>query len=601
MDMHRSLSGALLAALLTVLAPVTSFAGADGSLDHARELIDRDDAAGAVQVLEDRLSRCPSAERPIVIDLLRKAYETAARQADAAGRGQEADDYRDNLEILNRKPLAKPAAPAIDVAVRRTSAALEEPRSEPPPAKPASLIPLPASDHGSPGSHPQASPDETPVAPKSPKAAVAPHPQVAAGPNGQSAQSRLGSADSAFKAGRFEDAGRIYAALARSRQLPASYVEKWAYCRCFVVTNRINARPKTAQEWAEIKAEIASIQTLSPKFWTAEYLRNKVEEISSRKQTARLKKIVVRGAAPEERSPVVLPATERAEVRPTKDRDPIVLADNAPLPAAPPAADPAPKKFGNWLVMETKNFRILHADQGLAEKTARAAELAREQQFKRWMGASPSETWSPRCDIYLYPTGKIFSQMTGQPEESPGFSTMGMNGGRIIARRVNLRADHVNLVAAILPHEVTHVVLADLFPQQQIPRWADEGMAVLSEPSSEQRTRAADLDEPLSSGELFKVQDLMVMDYPDGKHWALYYAQSVSLTRFLVEQGTPVQFVEFVQGSQRRDHQSELRRIYKIDGFEDLQKRWVSYARTKSSATGTLAKEPAKDSGTVRR
>ena len=88
--------------------------------------------------------------------------------------------------------------------------------------------------------------------------------------------------------------------------------------------------------------------------------------------------------------------------------------------------------------------------------------------------------------------------MTGQPEDSPGFSTMGMNGGRIIARRVNLRADHPTLLPAVLPHEITHVILADLFPTQQIPRWADEGMAVLSEPADEQQRRAADLDEPLA-------------------------------------------------------------------------------------------------------
>ena len=53
--------------------------------------------------------------------------------------------------------------------------------------------------------------------------------------------------------------------------------------------------------------------------------------------------------------------------------------------------------------------------------------------------------------------------MTGQPEDSPGFSTMGLNAGKVVARRVNLRADHPNLVPAIVPHEVTHVVLADLW------------------------------------------------------------------------------------------------------------------------------------------
>ena len=80
------------------------------------------------------------------------------------------------------------------------------------------------------------------------------------------------------------------------------------------------------------------------------------------------------------------------------------------------------------------------------------------------------------------------------PRDSPGFSTMVSNGNRVTAPHTDLRADHPQLLTAILPHEVTHVVLADLFTVQQIPRWADEGIAVLAEPRAEQqppRGRAA--------------------------------------------------------------------------------------------------------------
>ena len=110
-----------------------------------------------------------------------------------------------------------------------------------------------------------------------------------------------------------------------------------------------------------------------------------------------------------------------------------------------------------------------------------------------------------------------------------------------------MRADHPQVLTAILPHEVTHVVLADLFTTQQIPRWADEGIAVLAEPRAEQQVRAAELQEPLEAGRIFDLSKLMAMDYPAAKDWSLYYAQSVSLTRFLVEQGPPEQFVQFVQ------------------------------------------------------
>jgi hypothetical protein len=148
-----------------------------------------------------------------------------------------------------------------------------------------------------------------------------------------------------------------------------------------------------------------------------------------------------------------------------------------------------------------------------------------------------------------------------------------------------LRADQPRLVEAVLPHEVTHVVVADLFAAQQIPRWADEGIAVLAEPESEQKLRAADLQESLASGQVFELQQLMSTDTPKAKDWSLYYAQSVSITRFLVEQGTPAQLIQFVRETGRKGAEAALRDVYRIGGFEELQKQWQSYAHQQLAST----------------
>ncbi len=219
----------------------------------------------------------------------------------------------------------------------------------------------------------------------------------------------------------------------------------------------------------------------------------------------------------------------------------------------------------------------------------------RLEQTKHWAGQAPRNAWQPACEIYLYPTAAQYAQMTGQPEDSPGFSTMGMNAGRIISRRVNLRADHPGLVEAVLPHEVTHVILADFFTMQQIPRWADEGLAVLSEPVDEQQRRAADLINPLAANRLFPVETLMSMDYPDNRYWGLYYAQSVSLTRFLTEQGTPAQMLQFLQTAQREGYETALRRIYKIDGYADLQDRWLAFARSRTETRTAVGRPDGPD------
>jgi hypothetical protein len=94
------------------------------------------------------------------------------------------------------------------------------------------------------------------------------------------------------------------------------------------------------------------------------------------------------------------------------------------------------------------------------------------------------------------------------------------------------------------------------------------------------------------------------MDYPDGRFWSLYYAQSVSLTRFLVGQGSPEQFVEFVRSSQRGGIESELKRVYRIEGFADLQRRWLEQVKTQpaiAAATPPTPEPPSAEPATARR
>jgi len=141
--------------------------------------------------------------------------------------------------------------------------------------------------------------------------------------------------------------------------------------------------------------------------------------------------------------------------------------------------------------------------------------------------------------------------------------------------------DEMEKILAVWPHKT----------------YPDEGMAVLSEPTGEQALRASDLVKPLDGGKIFSVQQLMVMDYPEGQYWPLYYAQSISLTRFLVEQGTPTRFVEFVRDSQAHGPEPALLRHYQIKGFADLQSRWLAFART-STASAVQTAEAAEPSAT---
>ena len=127
--MQRPSPKAMMAAFLLTAAAVAARAGEDGR--------------AAVAALEAALPDAPPGRRPELLADLRRAYDLAARQADADGRAREARGYRDNLEILNRKaasaasePVAKPdPRPSLELD---PPPALPEPAPVPPPeTKPA--------------------------------------------------------------------------------------------------------------------------------------------------------------------------------------------------------------------------------------------------------------------------------------------------------------------------------------------------------------------------------------------------------------------------------------------------------------------------------
>ena len=567
----------------------------------ARVALTEQHPAVAIKLLESVLSDrnlASKADKQAVLGLLRQSYEAAADQAEAAGRPVDAESLRENARILKRKATPPAATSAPQAASQPATVRVRPTTPEPAVAAPVVVSPpvtatppdgppaLPESATPMATTRDTAGPVE--VAPREhvalasttepdrlPEPAVAPAPASAPPePPSEPAGPGLAEADAAFRAKNYAEAGRIYESLAQAQQLPTDRREHWAYCRSSAVARRIAAAPKTEAEWVRIDAEIAQIRALAPDNWLGEYLRNKASARPSARKTPRTGATVIRAASPEE---APAPRSNRVARPASTPRSFTEVADVPPGASSSPS--PSGQPVGRWRVRESTNFRVFHANPDLAEQVVQVAESVRRDQTKRWSGSLPPTPWQPRCEIYLYPSAAQYAQMTGQPADSPGFSTMGMNEGQIISRRVNLRTDHEGLLAAVLPHEVTHVILADFFTEQQIPRWADEGMAVLTEPVGEQKRRASDLVEPLGQNLLFPIETLMKMDYPDNRYWSLYYAQSVSLTRFLVEQGTPAQLVQFLQGAQSKGFEAELRRIYQIDGFADLQARWVVYAR----------------------
>ncbi len=351
----------------------------------------------------------PAPARGELIEELRRAYHEAIRQADADQKPREAASYRENLAILDHA--SHPAATAT------------------PPSPPADMPSPPQALAGTPTPAPPAAPDEpkpelvaplTVAATPTPQdAAVKPislpqaAPEPAAAPT-PTPKMDLETGDAAFRAKRFDEAGRIYATLARAGTLPAVRRDAWAYCRMVAVIDRLNAQNQTGADWEAIRAEVDQIRRLNPGNWYAEYLRNLVAERAAQTRppagngNGNGNRVVLRGGSPDDgavrsrRRQFIAPATV-----------PVSAPANGPVrPAGTPAS--------SWQVWETPNFRVYHANLALAQRVGQIAETTRTEQTRRWGSPAQGQTWSPRCELYLYPTAAVFHERTGQPPEAPG-------------------------------------------------------------------------------------------------------------------------------------------------------------------------------------
>jgi hypothetical protein len=233
---------------------------------------------------------------------------------------------------------------------------------------------------------------------------------------------------------------------------------------------------------------------------------------------------------------------------------------------------------GGWRVTETENFRIVHKDVALAEEVAVIAETARRQAHELWFAAEPLQQWTPKCDLVLYPTAQEFAQQTNQMPNSPAFTQCDVHNGWVASRRIELRTDEPNMKNGILPHEIAHAVFAGQFAGRSPPKWADEGMAVMTEPEDIQNRHLVGLVQARSGGRGMGCDRLLPMQsYPPQVQE--FYAHSVGVCRMLVERhGGRERLVQFVRTAvETNDYEGALFRIYQIRGLKDLETRFQQF------------------------
>jgi len=351
----------------------------------------------------------------------------------------------------------------------------------------------------------------------------------------------LAHADEEFVQKRYAAAKQLYEQAYQSdaKVMTDDGRSRWAYCQLQLVVDLINRYPGQACDWTRLESDVKTAVTAAPHLAkTGEMI---LGELAKR-----------RGAAP-------------SVVRATM---PVVAVKHKP------------RGDHGWLVAETTNFRILHNQAPeYAESVAQAAEFTRAQMSRKWFGKEGGD-WSPPCDIYLHANAADYGQHTGQNAASPGHSRIDLDpsAGRVVVRQVHLRCDNPALLDSVLPHETTHVVLAGQFGNSRhVPRWIDEGVAVLTEPADKVQQHRANLVKALQSKKLIPLSELLQMDnYPAPAQIATFYGQSVALVDFLTKQKGPVVLMQFARDALQGGYEPALRKHYGYQTIGELQDRFTA-------------------------
>ncbi|MBS0209692.1 MAG: hypothetical protein JSS27_12150 [Planctomycetes bacterium] len=255
-----------------------------------------------------------------------------------------------------------------------------------------------------------------------------------------------------------------------------------------------------------------------------------------------------------------------------------------------------------WQFLETENFKLCaRATADEVRQLAHSCEELRKHLDTKWLGTTVEqqaerERWTPRCLVYVHPTAASYLREVGPGQQTAGSSLVEFDKGQLITRRIDLRADHPEGYQDALAHEMTHVVVADRFIQSPLPRWADEGMAVLADSREKQKAHNADLHDSRRNGTAFRLAELFALEeYPQPHRQAAFYGQSASLARYLVERHSADKFVAFIEVACRSGYDTAAREVYGLASLVELEQGWIAHLKTPQAAMVSEDTAPLKN------
>ena len=229
----------------------------------------------------------------------------------------------------------------------------------------------------------------------------------------------------------------------------------------------------------------------------------------------------------------------------------------------------------------TRNFLVTAPSRDIAQRIGERAEDCRRELAISWLGIELSP-WKEPCAVRVYVrTGK----------GATGETSFEFENRRPARLRMTVLGPLEELTESILPHEVSHLVLATHFGRR-LPPWIDEGASTLVESASEREKLRKAVRKILSGQRQLSITQLIALsEYP--RDIVPLYTQGHALSSFLIKRGGKKRFIQFVQdGLARSDRMKSAQRSpsslaecwaqaiaahYGFASLENLEARWLTW------------------------
>jgi hypothetical protein len=234
----------------------------------------------------------------------------------------------------------------------------------------------------------------------------------------------------------------------------------------------------------------------------------------------------------------------------------------------------------------TTNFAVEAPNAQVAKAVGDWAEYYRKQKAEQWLGHE-MPAWSEPCPLHV----KVTMGPAG------GATSFNFMHGQVW-QTMQIEGSLDRILASVLPHEVTHTVFAHHF-RQPVPRWADEGGAVLSEDNLERGRHDQMVRQILNANRAIPLRTLFSLrDYPH--EVGSLYAEGYSVADFLVGISDRPTFLNFVARGMQYGWDNASQSFYRYQNVNALEQAWLDHLiqTKKQQASAQVAQNSAAPGGT---